>query len=64
MSTKCGVKVIKVIGYVEGIIETRIIEEANKSTYNEATRFIESHHHDNISWKIMPLIFERSDFSL
>jgi len=64
MSTECGVKVIKVIGYIDGYVSTRIIEEANKATYKEATEFINSHPHENVVWKIVPFMFEKSDFLL
>jgi hypothetical protein len=47
---------IRVTGYVEDIYGTRIIEEVNRGNYNEAVRFIIDHPHQNITWKIRPVI--------
>lgn len=64
MFGKCEVKFIRVTGYTEGRTETKIVEEVNRGSYEEATEFINSHHHDNISWKIMPLVFKNSGLIL
>lgn len=48
--------VIRVIGYVDDITGTIILEETNKGNYEEAVSFIISHPHKGITWKIKPII--------
>jgi len=48
--------IIRVTGYVEDIMGTTIIEEVNRGTYDEAISFIRTHPHNNITWKIKPVV--------
>lgn len=48
----------KVVATKMDIMETEILEEANRSDVGEALQFIEENPQHNAIWTIMPMVFE------